>query len=164
MARPAGMIGLHSSAATAAATDDPRYTAAEFPTNKLLYLTQLADACGIDCRGWFAGLALSRTQLADPALRVSYRQASGFVRRALAALRAAGVADAGLRIGREGTVGGFGLLGLAMMTSRTFGEAMQAGIAHHKNIPTTLTSIRARCSRTANCCRSSAKSCLQVRP
>jgi len=132
MARPAGMIGLHSSAATAAATDDPRYTAAEFPTNKLLYLTQLADACGIDCRGWFAGLALSRTQLADPALRVSYRQASGFVRRALAALRAAGVADAGLRIGREGTVGGFGLLGLAMMTSRTFGEAMQAGIAHHK--------------------------------
>ena len=132
MARPAGMIGLHSSAATAAATDDPRYTAAEFPTNKLLYLTQLADACGIDCRGWFAGLALSRTQLADPALRVSYRQASGFVRRALAALRAAGVADTGLRIGREGTVGGFGLLGLAMMTSRTFGEAMQAGIAHHK--------------------------------
>ncbi|HKR76337.1 MAG TPA: AraC family transcriptional regulator ligand-binding domain-containing protein, partial [Rhodanobacter sp.] len=38
----------------------------------------------------------------------------------------------GLRIGREGTIGGFGLLGLAMMTSRTFGEAMLAGIAHHK--------------------------------
>ena len=132
MARPADMIGLQPSAPAISAVDDPRYTAAEFPTNKLLYLTQLADACGIDCRSWFAGLALSRAQLADPALRVSYRQASGFVRRALAALRAAGVADAGLRIGREGTIGGFGLLGLAMMTSRTFGEAMQAGIAHHK--------------------------------
>ncbi|HXD38387.1 MAG TPA: AraC family transcriptional regulator [Rhodanobacter sp.] len=132
MARPAGMIGFPSSAHAAPVTDDPRYTAAEFPTNKLLYLTQLADACGIDCRAWFAGLALTRAQLADPALRVSYRQAAGFVRRALTALRGAGVADAGLRIGREGTVGGFGLLGLAMMTSRTFGEAMQAGIAHHK--------------------------------
>lgn len=132
MARPAGMIGFHSASALAVATDDPRYTAVEFPTNKLLYLTQLADAQGIDCRPWFAGLGLTRTQLADPALRVSYRQAGGFVRRALAALAAAGVTDAGLRIGREGTLGGFGLLGLAMMTSRSFGEAMQSGIAHHK--------------------------------
>ncbi|HKR76653.1 MAG TPA: AraC family transcriptional regulator, partial [Rhodanobacter sp.] len=132
MARPAGMIGFHSHAHAAPAMDDPRYTAAEFPTNKLLYLVQLADACGVDSRPWFAGLALNRTQIADPALRVSYRQASLFVQRALAALGAAGVGDAGLRIGREGTIGGFGLLGLAMMTSRTFGEAMLAGIAHHK--------------------------------
>ena len=132
MARPAGMIGFHSHAHATSAVDDPRYTAAEFPTNKLLYLVQLADGCGVDSRPWFAGLALNRTQIADPALRVSYRQASLFVQRALAALGAAGVGDAGLRIGREGTIGGFGLLGLAMMTSRTFGEAMLAGIAHHK--------------------------------
>jgi AraC-like DNA-binding protein len=129
MARPAGMIGFHSSAHTAPATEDPRFTVAEFPTNKLLYLVQMADALGVDSRPWFAGLALSRAQIADPALRVSYRQASIFVHRALAAL---GVPDAGLRIGRDGNLGGFGLLGLAMMTSRTFGEAMLAGIAHHK--------------------------------
>ncbi len=128
MARPADRLGLHLSAG-APANDDPRCTAAEFPSNKLLYLTQLADARGIDCRAWFAGLALNRTQIADPALRVSYRQASTFIRRALAALD---VPDAGLRIGREGTIGGFGLLGLAMMTSRTFGEAMQSGIRYHK--------------------------------
>jgi AraC-like DNA-binding protein len=127
MARPAGMIGPASAAALA--TDDPRYTAAQFPPNKLLYLVQLAEARGIDSRGWFAGLALSRAQIADPALRVSYRQASVFVHRALASLD---VPDAGLRIGREGTIGGFGLLGLAMMTSRTLGDAMLAGIAHHK--------------------------------
>ena len=126
MARHAEMISLN---APARAADDPRYTAAEFPSNKLLYLAQLADEGGIDCRPWFAGLALSRAQLADPALRVSYRQASCFVRRALGALD---VPDAGLRIGRKGTIGGFGLLGLAMMTSRTLGEAMFAGIAHHK--------------------------------
>jgi AraC-like DNA-binding protein len=129
MARPAALIDLSHGNPTALATDDPRYTAAEFPSNKLLYLVQLADAHGVDSRAWFAGLALSRTQIADPALRVSYRQASTFVRRALQAL---GVPDAGLRIGREGTVGGFGLLGLAMMTSRTFGEAMQSGIHYHK--------------------------------
>ncbi len=115
--------------AAVAASDDPRYTAAEFPPNKLLYLMQLAEARGVDIRPWFAGLALTRPQIADPALRVSYRQASCFVRRALHALD---VPDAGLIIGREGTIGGFGLLGLAMMTSRTLGEAMLAGIAHHK--------------------------------
>jgi len=129
MARPAGMIGPSPVASPAIASDDPRYTAAEFPPNKLLYLVQLADAAGVDSRPWFAGLALSREQIADPALRVSYRQANTFVRRALQALD---VPDAGLRIGREGTIGGFGLLGLAMMTSRTLGEAMFAGIAHHK--------------------------------
>lgn len=132
MVRPAGMIGFHSSARAAPAMDDPRYTAAEFPTNKLLYLVQLAEASGVSCRGWSAGLGLECAQLADPALRVSYRQASTFVHRALAALEARGMTDAGLRIGREGSIGGFGLLGLAMMTARTFGEAMQSGIAHHK--------------------------------
>ena len=129
MARPAALVGPSPAASHALALDDPRYTAAEFPPNKLLYLMQMADALGVDSRSWFAGLALSRAQIADPSLRVSYRQASLFVRRALQALH---VPDAGLRIGREGTIGGFGLLGLAMMTSRTLGDAMLAGIAHHK--------------------------------
>lgn len=132
MARPAGIVGFHSGARAAPETADPRFTAAEFPTNKLLYLTQLADGWGVDSSAWFAGLGLSRAQIADPALRVSYRQAALFVHRALAALATAGVSDAGLRIGREGTIGGFGLLGLAMMTSRSFGEAMLAGITYHK--------------------------------
>jgi AraC-like DNA-binding protein len=132
MARPAALLDPSRTSAAALVADDPRFTAAEFPSNKLLYLSQLADERGIDCRAWFAGLSLNRAQLADPALRVSYRQASSFVRRALAALANAGVPDAGLRIGRQGTVGGFGLLGLAMMTSRTFGEAMQSGIQYHK--------------------------------
>lgn len=130
MARPAGVIGpSNQGMPSQVSPTDPRYTAAEFPPNKLLYLVQLADAQGIDSRSWFAGLSLSRAQIADPALRVSYRQASTFIRRALQALD---VPDAGLRIGREGTIGGFGLLGLAMMTSRTFGEAMQAGVLYHK--------------------------------
>jgi AraC-like DNA-binding protein len=129
MARPADRISPRISSLWVFANDDARYTAAEFPSNKLLYLMQLADAHGVDSTPWFAGLALDREQIADPALRVSYRQASTFIRRALEALD---VPDAGLRIGREGTIGGFGLLGLAMMTSRTFGESMQSGIRYHK--------------------------------
>ncbi|SFR93016.1 AraC-type DNA-binding protein [Dyella sp. OK004] len=129
MARPAALVGSTPTDSHPLLADDPRYTAAEFPPNKLLYLVQLADARGIDSRTWYGGLALTRAQIADPALRVSYRQACLFVRRALQALD---VPDAGLRIGREGTIGGFGLLGLAMMTSRTLGDAMMAGVAHHK--------------------------------
>lgn len=130
MARSAALLApTRPAAAAAVAADHLRYTAAEFPPNKLLYLCQLADQRGIDSRPWFAGLSLNRAQIADPALRVSYRQASTFVRRALDGLD---VPDAGLRIGREGTIGSFGLLGLAMMTSRTFGEAMQSGIRYHK--------------------------------
>ncbi len=129
MARLAALVGAAPATVHPSLAEDPRFTAAEFPPNKLLYLMQMGDALGIDSRAWFAGLALTRAQLADPALRVSYRQASVFVRRALQALSVPG---AGLRIGSEGTIGGFGLLGLAMMTSRTLGEAMMAGIAHHK--------------------------------
>src|SRR5574337_1606685 len=110
MARSAALLAPTRPAAVAA--DHLRYTAAEFPPNKLLYLCQLADQRGIDSRPWFAGLSLNRSQIADPALRVSYRQASTFVRRALDGLD---VPDAGLRIGREGTIGSFGLLCLAMM-------------------------------------------------
>lgn len=129
MARPASQMANLPASGLSLQVDDARYTAAEFPPNKLLYLAQLAEARGIDTRTWFGGLALTRAQIADPALRVSYRQASTYVRRALQSLD---VPDAGLRIGREGTIGGFGLLGLAMMTSRTLGEAMMSGIAHHK--------------------------------
>ncbi|MGY0558552.1 MULTISPECIES: AraC family transcriptional regulator [unclassified Lysobacter] len=129
MARPADMIGLPNLGIGFHPNEEARYTAAEFPSNKLLFLAQLADTHGVDSAPWFAGLALDRAQIADPALRVSYRQASTFIRRALQALD---VPDAGLRIGGDGTIGGFGLLGLAMMTSRTFGEAMQSGIRYHK--------------------------------
>jgi AraC-like DNA-binding protein len=109
--------------------DDARPTRADIPPNVLVHLVQYAAARAIDCTGWFAGLGLERAQIADPGLRVSYREAALIIRRALEAIAEPGV---GLRIGRHETLGSFGLLGLAMMTSRTFGEAMRTGIEHHK--------------------------------
>ncbi len=108
---------------------DPRYTAAETSPNILVHLTQLALARGTPCDGWFAGTGLQRDQLSDPTLRISYRQAHMVIRRAL---QATGEAGLGLAVGQIQTLGSFGLLGLAMMTSPTFGDAMNAGISHHR--------------------------------
>jgi AraC-like DNA-binding protein len=108
---------------------DPRYTVAETPPNVLVHLTQLALARGIPCDSWFAGTGLHRDQLSDPTLRVSYRQVRTVIRRALLATGETGL---GLAVGQTETLGSFGLLGMAMMTSRTFGDAMNVGIAHHR--------------------------------
>ncbi|HEY4144603.1 AraC family transcriptional regulator [Pinirhizobacter sp.] len=117
------IAGIHNPA------DDPRYTAVEIPPNVLLGLTLLADRDGVDCTPWFAGLPLDRSQIADPDARVSYRQAAIVLRRALLAV---GDPALGMRAGRDGNLGSFGLLGLAMMTSASFGDAMRVGIENHK--------------------------------
>ena len=108
---------------------DARTTTADIPPNVLVHLTERATARGIRCDGWFSGLGFGVAQLTDPALRVSYRQASLVIRRAM---RALDEPTLGLHVGRNETVGSFGLLGLAMMTSRTFGDAMRVGIEHHR--------------------------------
>lgn len=115
--------------ADAARSADARYTQADIPPNVLVHLTELAKARDVASERWFAGLGLGVAQLTDPALRVSYRQASIVIRRALKSL---GEPALGLRVGCNESVGSFGLLGLAMMTSRTFGDAMRVGIEHHR--------------------------------
>jgi AraC-like DNA-binding protein len=129
MARHAGSLGQDTRPSHGQPADDARYTVADIPPNVLLYLSQQAARRGLTCDGWFAGLGLQRSQLIDPSLRVSYRQASTVIRRAL---RTFPEPDIGLVIGCSETPGSFGLLGLAMTTSRTFGDAMRVGIEHHK--------------------------------
>jgi AraC-like DNA-binding protein len=108
---------------------DPRAQDADIPPNVLVHLTEFADRHGIASEGWFAGLGIARPQINDPSVRVSYRQARMVITRALRAMRHPAL---GLLIGRNETIGSFGLLGLAMMTSRNFGEAMNVGIENHK--------------------------------
>lgn len=109
--------------------DDPRFTAAVIPPNVLVHLIRLADERGVDVRAWFGGVGLTREQVIDPAVKVSYRQAGTVIRRALQSMDEPGL---GLTVGCRETLGCFGLLGLAMMTARTFGEAMRIGIDNHK--------------------------------
>lgn len=129
MATPAASPGLTRRGVREDITHDPRYTTADMPPNVLLYLSQFAQQHNLRCDSWFAGLGVQRSQLSDPSLRVSYRQASTIVSRAL---RTFDRPDIGLVIGCGETPGSFGLLGLAMTTSRTFGDAMRIGIEHHK--------------------------------
>lgn len=106
---------------------DPRLTAASIATNILSGLCLMAEERGIACERWFAGLRLTRAQVDDASVRVSYRQASRVVQRALRDLPEP---DIGLRLGRQQTTGNFGLLGLAMMTARTFGDAVAIGLQY----------------------------------
>jgi len=105
---------------SAANTHDPRLLVADNAPNILVQLMELAGQRGIPTRPWFAGLRLSPEQICDPHARVSYRQARTVIVRALQALPEPCL---GLQLGRAETIGGFGLLGLAIMTSRTFGLA-----------------------------------------
>ncbi len=107
---------------------DASLTDAMLSTNKLACLCELADARGVDCRRWFWGLGLSREQIRDANVRVSFRQARRVVKRAIKALA---LPDLGLQIGRRQTIGNFGVLGLAMMTARTFGDALAISMENH---------------------------------
>ncbi|HYM86770.1 MAG TPA: AraC family transcriptional regulator ligand-binding domain-containing protein, partial [Pseudoxanthomonas sp.] len=100
---------------------DARLAAAVIPTNMLCHLVQLAREQRIDSTPWFKGMRLDVREIDDPATRVSYRQASEVVSRALATLARP---DLGLVVGCRQDVGNFGLLGLAMKTAATFGEAV----------------------------------------
>jgi AraC-like DNA-binding protein len=115
--------------ASPAIEPDPRAQAADIPPNVLVHLTEFAARQGIYSDAWFAGLGITRQQINDPSVRVSYRQARMVITRALRAMRLPAL---GLQIGRNESIGSFGLLGLAMMTSRNFGEAMNVGIENHK--------------------------------
>jgi AraC-like DNA-binding protein len=108
---------------------DPRALAADIPPNVLVHLTELAAQRGTSSDAWFAGLGITRQQVNDPSVRVSYRQARTVIARGLKVLRDPAL---GLLIGRHESIGSFGLLGLAMMTSRNFGEAMGVGVENHR--------------------------------
>ena len=107
---------------------DARHTEAILSTNKLACLTEMADERGIDCRRWFWGLGLSREQVRDANVRVSFRQARLVLKRAMKSLA---LANLGLEIGKRQTIGNFGVLGLAMMTARTFGDALAISMENH---------------------------------
>lgn len=104
---------------------DARYTAPVIPTTILAVIAQLADANGVAVEPWLAGLGLSRAQIDDASVRISYRQASIIIKRAQ---RAIGRSDFGLEVGLHQSNGTFGIMGLAMMTARTFGEAVAIGV------------------------------------
>jgi len=108
---------------------DDHLTAANISTNILCCLAEFADERGVDCHGWFTGLGLDRAQINDASVRISYRQARLVLRRALRDLPGAGI---GLDVGLRQSIGNFGVLGLAMLTARSFGDALAISMEHHR--------------------------------
>ncbi|GAB3516934.1 AraC family transcriptional regulator [Pseudoxanthomonas daejeonensis] len=89
-------------------------------------LVAMADRMDVPCDGWFEGLRLERAQfVTETPVYLSYRQACEIVGRALRTLPGDGH---GLALGTAQDVGHFGLLGLAMMTAGSFGEALRLGV------------------------------------
>jgi AraC-like DNA-binding protein len=108
---------------------DSRYTAPVVPPAVLAAVCTYAESRGLAPERWFAGSALDVGQLSDPELRVSYRQASVVLRRALQALQ---VPEAGLEIGRQETPAFFGVLAFAMMASANLGDALRLAAQYHQ--------------------------------
>ena len=108
-----------------------RLSIANLPTNMLCSLVLLAGELGVNCESWFSGLRLTPREIQDPLARVSYRQATEVIRRALPTLP---IEDVGLTLGGNQNGANFGLLGLAMRMAPNFGEAVNIGLTYQRNL------------------------------
>lgn len=90
----------------------------------LLGLFAIADAHGVQPDAWLAGSGLTRASLKTADARIPGELAASIIERALPDLPP----DVGLQLGHGQHVGNFGLVGLAMSTAATFGEALQIGL------------------------------------
>ena len=90
----------------------------------LLGLFAIADRQGTSPAPWLAGSGLTRASLEAGDVRIPCDLAAGIIERALPDLPP----DVGLQVGRSQHIGNFGLVGLAMSTAASFGEALQIGL------------------------------------
>jgi len=108
---------------------DERYRAAVIPTILLAMLADYGQAQGVDPHAWFADTGLSVAQSHEPGQHVSYRQAMTIIRRAV---RDFGDVGVGLALGGRESLSSFGMLGFAMLSCRTFGDAVRTGLEYHQ--------------------------------
>ncbi|MBV8665739.1 MAG: AraC family transcriptional regulator [Burkholderiaceae bacterium] len=109
--------------------DYARYTTANIPAYLLRCLAATMSDFGIDPARLCLGLGFTVEDLTNPACRVSFRQGSLMIRRAL---QMAPNKALGLLIGERETIASIGLVGYAMMTSPTLGEATALGMSQQK--------------------------------
>lgn len=100
---------------------DLRIDSAHFHPQMLYELARTVAELGQDPARICMGLGLTADDLEDPHCRVSYRQASLMIRRAMQLFPGIGL---GLESGRRNTLGTLGILGLAMNLSRTLQDAI----------------------------------------
>jgi AraC-like DNA-binding protein len=112
-----------------ATTSDP-WTQAVIPPSVLLGAVDLGESAGFDVRSWFAGTGADPAALATGGdARVSFQQATTVLRRAVRAMPDRPV---GMWIGRRDVLLSYGMLGIAMRSSATVGEAVAIGMKFHQ--------------------------------
>ena len=104
-----------------------RSTSATIQPNILRYLVVVAVEYGVDLRPLLKQLALDETVMRSAALRVSYRQGSAVIRRALELTRDEHL---GLKVGAAQHLTAWGLLGFALMADDTLRHAIETGVKY----------------------------------
>jgi AraC-like DNA-binding protein len=109
---------------------DPRYMTANIPAFLIRSLAAALDDMGLDAKRLLVGLGVSMDDLADPACRLSFRQGREVI---LRAMRMAKDQPLGLETGIREKITSVGLVGYAMLTARTVGDAVRLGLDLQKD-------------------------------
>lgn len=121
---------MSSGARKRATAADERYITANIPAFLIRSLAATASDLGMDAPRLLSGLGIGMDDLADPACRISFRQGREII---LRALRQGKGQALGLETGIREKIGSIGLVGYAMLTARTVGDAVALGIALQKD-------------------------------
>ncbi|QIS11544.1 AraC family transcriptional regulator [Nocardia arthritidis] len=108
---------------------DSELCEATIPPTILARLRAVAAERGYDVGPWFAGTGVSPDQLTTPDARVSFRQATTVIRRALRTFPGEPI---GLRVGARDARDAFGLLGFAIRSCKTAAEALELALELHR--------------------------------
>jgi AraC-like DNA-binding protein len=109
---------------------DPRYTTAFINPLALRHLAVIVGERGHDAARLCRGLGFEMEDFDRPSFRISYRQGSLMIRRAL---ETAGDMGLGIAVGQRQTIVSWGLVGFAMMSCATVGEAIALGLGHQRD-------------------------------
>lgn len=109
---------------------NPRLTTANIPVFMLRSLVATLRDGNIDVSRLFVGVGLTLADIEDAECRVSFRQGREVI---LRALRMAGDRALGLETGLRQTINSVGLVGYAMLTAPTVGDAVKLGLQFQKN-------------------------------
>ncbi len=109
--------------------NDTRYLTADIPVFLIRCLTATMKDLAISTSRLTTGLGLSIEDLTDPYCRVSFRQGREFIRRALDMAEDRAL---GLETGSRERITSIGLVGFAMITSNTLGDAIELGLRLQK--------------------------------
>jgi AraC-like DNA-binding protein len=104
-----------------------RSTSATIQPNILRYLVLVAEERGVDLRPALEQVGLDAVVMSSADLRVSYRQGSAVIRRAL---ELTGDEHLGMSVGAAQHLTAWGLLGFAVMASDTLADAIETGVRY----------------------------------